>query len=227
MGRILYQVDLVTGNFPIFKTLNKLNGCRIFFQQYHSDGHKFPMTWLGMMEVYHSCWTTGTSDSTGGWSLEDLDDLILRIVCDGFLDTALGKKLTPVSLVSKALVFIHLGASTQAHWSYIRNRHSREFGFPKIPFNIFWNSQCSCLLTILPLVDVSSHIRYPSISIGTRAKVYCPEFAGVLALRFGFPSLWIQQWCNRVMGRSAFTTDEDARLMEWLRWTFRSDAWVI
>ena len=168
----------------------------------------------GMMELYHSCWTTGTTDSTGGWSLETLDDLILRIVCDGFLNTALGKQLTSVSLVSKALILIHLGASMQAHWSYIWNRHSREFGFPKIPFNSFRNSQCSCLLTILPLFDVNSHIRYPSISIHIHPypKVYCPEFAGVLALRFGFPEFWIQQWCTRIMGRSAFTTDEDAWL---------------
>lgn len=155
----------------------------------------------GMMELYHSCWTTGTTDSTGGWSLETLDDLILRIVCDGFLNTALGTQLTSVSLVSKALILIHLGASMQAQWSYIWNRHSREFGFPKIPFNSFRNSQCSCLLTILPLFDVNSHIRYPSISIHI-PRCIALSLLGCLLCGLGFlnfesnsdaQELWVDQ----------------------------------
>lgn len=143
----------------------------------------------------------GTTDWTGGWSLEDLDDLILRIVCDGFLNTALGKQLTSVSLVSKALILILLGASIQAHWSYIWNRHSREFGFRNIPFNIFRNSQCSCLLTILPLFDVNCHIRYPSISIHI-PRCIALSLLGCLLCGLGFlnfesnsdaQELWVDQ----------------------------------
>ena len=107
----------------------------------------------------------------------------------------------PFHLFQKALILIHLGASMQAQWFYIWNRHSREFGFPKIPFNSFRNSQCSCLLTILPLFDVNSHIRYPSISIHI-PRCIALSLLGCLLCGLGFlnfesnsdaQELWVDQ----------------------------------